>query len=841
VAVVGPVGVGKTTLISAVVGDLCPFSGTARAAASLAYAPQQPQVICGTISENILMGRPHDAIKLQKAIESAQLVHDLQILAGGLEAEIGERGVSLSGGQKQRISLARTMYGIPENALLVLDDPIAAVDALVGKRLMESVVLRHRSRGGSALIAINQQEYFHLFDSILVLQDGVIREEAPPPPPATQADPSAPAGQSSSGQNGTTEATNNGNERSDLILQEVASKGPMGSQVVFVFLRSAGLPFLSAFTFTTLLGYGVMASADLWLVRWTQLQDLSQLEHLANLGIYIAQVLCFMVSVMASSRIAVLATTRACKTLHLECLSRLMNAPLSWWESTPKGRITARFSTDMGIVDQMLGFMCDNVAQLAANLLALCFVVALVIPPLTVLIVLCFACFCFLFVVIDKTNREIKRMAQQAVSPILSNISECTQMKRVSCILGVQAFFGQRNDTHVDKWNQMNFGSNMLMHFSRFLAAAISSLVTAGACAWLMFGSPDEAMLERSSIALTYAISIPYFLGMGAQVVVMVKSQFTAVERLLEYRVLPQEPQWHLAADPAEEKWPTAGAVEFRAVELRYRPHLPPALKGVTFALPGGARVGVIGRTGSGKSTLLAALFRLHEISAGEVLLDGMNISALGLRCLRRRLTVVPQDPVLMQGTVRQNLDPFGSYDVAVLRRSLRRAEMATGSDDDVDAVLDRTLEGGGANLSCGERQLLCLARAVISGPKVLVMDEPTSSADSETDKKLQSMVRSEFKCTTLCIAHRLQTVVDSDLMLVMADGKVEEFGAPKDLFQQEEGHFRTMCDLANVRPEAITALPEKMPAERYPPPEQREVQGPTEGEERVLSKKASL
>jgi len=258
------------------------------------------------------------------------------------------------------------------------------------------------------------------------------------------------------------------------------------------------------------------------------------------------------------------------------------------------------------------------------------------------------------------------------------------------------------------------------------------------------------------------------------------------------------EPERYRPADPASADWPTRGALEFCDVSLRYRPRLPLALSGVSFDVPGGARAGVVGRTGSGKSSLVACLFRLHEIEGGQVLLDGVDLSALGLRCLRRSLTVVPQDPVLMAGTVRENLDPFGAIDLQLLRHAVLRAELA--SVDEVDEVLARNLDRGGGNLSCGERQLLCLARAVISRPTVLVMDEPTSSADPSTDAKLQSMLRSEFNCTTLCIAHRIQTVFDSDVILVLRDGKVHEYGTPAKLLENEAGEFHKMCALSGLQ-----------------------------------------
>lgn len=364
-------------------------------------------------------------------------------------------------------------------------------------------------------------------------------------------------------------------------------------------------------------------------------------------------------------------------------------------------------------------------------------------------------------------------------------------------MLGCQHIFLRRNDACIDYWNQMNFNSMQLMHFCKLSATFIATSLAAVASCLLMFFSPVE--IGMAAVAMTYAITIPYFLGMTTTVVVMVKSMLASLERILEYRHLPQEPAWHKPGDPDGVSWPSAGAVEFQGVALRYRQGLPLALRGVSFAIPGGARTGVVGRTGSGKSTLVACLFRLHEIESGQVLIDGVDIHNIGIRALRNRITVVPQDPVLMRGSVRHNIDPFAKVGADTVRHSARRAELAA-TDEEVEAMLDRDLVGGGSNLSCGERQLVCLARAVLSGPRILILDEPTSSADRATDDKLQSMLRTQFDCTTLCVAHRIRTVADSDFMLVMGDGRVVEFGSPKQLYG-EEGEFRSMCDIVGVVP----------------------------------------
>eukprot|EP00930_Biecheleria_cincta_P035372 TRINITY_DN24331_c0_g1_i1.p1 TRINITY_DN24331_c0_g1~~TRINITY_DN24331_c0_g1_i1.p1 ORF type:complete len:1280 (+),score=245.70 TRINITY_DN24331_c0_g1_i1:53-3892(+) len=796
-AVVGPVGCGKSALLSAVVGELVPARGAVRSAAGLRYAPQRPQVICGTVLDNILLGRAYDEASLQQAIRASALVRDLERLPGGLAAEIGERGVSLSGGQKQRVSLARAAYSLTKDDILVLDDPIAAVDPAVGKQIMEQLVVAHRARGGTVVVALNQAAYLHLFDRIITVEDAQLREL----PRHAEKQPEGPAPVEEAAEE---QLPHQANVDGKVVHQEIKKQGAIDNQVVVVFFRSMGTACLGSYLLAGVLGYGCMASADVWLANWTKAQGFEQSEHLERLGVYLGLVCAFATFILACSRIGVIASTRASLLLHRQTIERLMRAPLSWWDGTPRGRITSRFSTDLGVVDTQLGFMVDNSLQLFLNILALCGIVMLVVPLLSILIVLCFLLFACFFLVVDRTMSSMKRMSHQAMAPLLSNISECVQMQHTAKLLAAEMFFISRNDDNTDAFNRMNFGGGILMQFMRFCVSSCAALIAAGTTAWLMFFSVQDPQL--GAVAMTYSITIPYFMSMGCQTLGIVKMMFTALERLLEYRELPQEPPWHLPGDP--EAWPTLGQLAFEDVHLRYQPHLPLALRGVSFSVPGSARVGIVGRTGSGKSTLVACLFRLHQMEAGRVVLDGVDINQVGLRCLRRCITVVPQDPVLMVGTIRENLDPFGKVPEQDLSKALFRAALAS-SEADAATVLARNLEQGGSNLSCGERQLLCLARAVISGPKVLVLDEPTSSTDPDTDTKVQSMIRTCFACTTLCVAHRIQTVMDSDLLLVMGDGQVQEFGGPAELARIEGGEFRRMCKLCNLDMDTLQQHPE--------------------------------
>eukprot|EP00746_Dinoflagellata_sp_MGD_P009749 gnl/MRDRNA2_/MRDRNA2_119928_c0_seq1.p1 gnl/MRDRNA2_/MRDRNA2_119928_c0~~gnl/MRDRNA2_/MRDRNA2_119928_c0_seq1.p1 ORF type:complete len:493 (-),score=83.94 gnl/MRDRNA2_/MRDRNA2_119928_c0_seq1:253-1680(-) len=443
-----------------------------------------------------------------------------------------------------------------------------------------------------------------------------------------------------------------------------------------------------------------------------------------------------------------------------------------------------------------LAFFIDNSSQFAVTILALLVVIVVVAPVSVAVVVPSLIAYFALTDATDRTNRELKRMCNAAMAPVLSNLAECRQSRSMLRLeMCSESFFEDRHKTYINEWSRQNYNSNALLTFTRISSVLISTSISAASGAWVLFS--DTVAAAQAGIALTYSFLIPYFFGMGCQVAMMLKTLLTSLERLLEYIDLPQEPAWNKLTDPKPEDWPNAGKLEFSEVSLQYREGLPMALKGVTFCLPGGSKTGVVGRTGSGKSTIVAALFRLVDPCSGTVRLDGQDVTEIGLRCLRRDIAVVPQDPTLMQGTVLTNLNPFTPVPVEDARRALRSVAWAS-TDDEADQLLAKEIDGNGSNLSCGERQLLCFARALLYKPKVLLLDEPTSSTDSETDAKIQAMIREEFTCTILCIAHRLSTIADLDFTLVMDTGRVEEFGPPSEL-SQKNGIFGQMCRAAGV------------------------------------------
>jgi len=778
VGVVGPVGCGKTTFLSALVGDLISDNIHAAAQKRVMYAPQMPVIISGTVEENILFGRPKDPNSLEAAINFSNLQKDLRMLEAGLKTQIGERGTTLSGGQKQRLSLARAVYGLTTDSLLVVDDPISALDPEVGRQVMQNII-NHNRGGGTAVVALNQEAYFRSCHLVYVLgPTGIVEErhqEQPVLPPISAV---AAVGQ------------RDDSDGAAMISSEVTHRGNVSSSVIGAYVRSMGLPLLTLCIANTVLGYVAMAFGDVWLAEW--ISDGGETEDSDDLGmrmgVYTGASLTLTFCLLVGSSLWCHGGARASRNLHQLTTERIMHAPMSWWESNTQGRIMSRFSADLSLVDLQVSFSADNAVNVATSLFAVVAVICIVVPEVVFVVVVAMGFYLVLTRAVDGINRDLKRMANDAMAPVLSNLAEVRQSQTLIRLMDSEMFFLQRHVQYMDEWARYQFASAASINFLRELAGLLASVISAAVCAWVLFvqEDPDPA---KSGMVLTYSFLTPYFLTMVSGIYAMLKVLMTSVERLLDYLEVEQEPP-RVVLDDAPESWPAKGTLQYDEVKMRYKPDLPLALKGVSFTIEGGQKAGVVGRTGSGKSSLMACLFRLVDPCDGCVRIDGVALGGIGLLRLRRAVMAIPQDPVLMKGTVRSNLDPWGEHGDAKVEAALLKTGFA---HDDPQQLLNRAVDSSGAGFSSGEKQLMCFARALLVPRKILCLDEPTSNVDGDTDRGIQVMIKREFAaCTMVTIAHRLDTVVTSDVVFVMSEGTLVESGPPEKLLASD-GFFAAM------------------------------------------------
>eukprot|EP01064_Diplonema_japonicum_P031285 TRINITY_DN5536_c0_g1_i1.p1 TRINITY_DN5536_c0_g1~~TRINITY_DN5536_c0_g1_i1.p1 ORF type:complete len:1494 (+),score=401.34 TRINITY_DN5536_c0_g1_i1:41-4522(+) len=794
-ALVGPVGSGKTSTITAVLGDLDRQEGTVMLSDSVGYVPQKSFITCGTVLENITMGRPLDENMFRKVVQAAALEEDLKRLHDGRYTQIGERGVTLSGGQQQRVCIARALYGDPD--LLIMDDPLAAVDGMVAAVIFDRVVASRRE-GQSILMSINQLQFLNRFTDVTLLEEGEVVEQGAI---ADHMNSDSRIGALLTDEEDRPEQAvceeepvqqETGKKTNDLVSAEKRKKGAIKDAVMITYFKSMGAGWVTACFVSLVITYGLMAFCDRWLAAWTsQYDEDAQGEHppVENyyLYVFVGASVAFAAGLIITSACFSYATVAASLTLHNDCFDHILHAPLSWFESTPSGRILSRFSADMANVDTQFGFTLDNIMQKIASLIVLLVMICVIVPLITPIIVFAAVAYYFEVIAVDRSNRQIKRYANNSMSPILSSMGDIgsAQGRLVIRSMNLQHAAKTKFYFQYDDLSMYNYASVAITHFGMQASYLISIIISCATGTFILYG-PGNISSSLLGLAMTYSFMLPYFFLFFSLFYSRMKSLLTSLERLLECKdaSVPQEPEWFEPTDAAiPSSWPEKGNITFDDATLVYRPGLPPALNEVDLEIKGGSTVGVVGRTGAGKSSLVVLLFRLRELAAGKIKIDGTDISRIGLQTLRKTMAVIPQEPLLIDDTVARNLDPFSMKPEKELRDVLDKVGLETVS-----------LSEPGLNLSAGEKQLVSLARALLLPARIVIMDEPTSNIDPRTDAAVQRVIREDWSDrTVVTIAHRLNTIIDNDYILVMRDGRVAEYSTPKALLADPDTQFFSM------------------------------------------------
>lgn len=557
------------------------------------------------------------------------------------------------------------------------------------------------------------------------------------------------------------------------------------------------------------------------------------------LGIYV--LISVLTCVVGAVRFALLlrAAIRSSRNLFQKLTFAVLRAPLRWLDTVPVGRILNRFTSDFNMVDSKLpydfGFMIYNALLVVGIIFA-----GILVSPLLLLFAIVLLAICLYYAHRYLSGaREIKRLESNAKSPIYEQFGSALIGLTTIRAFGKAQTYVERMYTKIDRHTQAYTNLtlfNRWMSFRMNMVGALFSFITAAVIVSIK-GIDASLAGFALSFALQYNAAIAWTLRQYANV----ELDMNATERVIEYSSIEVENQGGADAPAA---WPTEGRLEVEDLVVAYAPDLPPVLRGLTFMVEKNQRVGVVGRTGAGKSSLTLALFRFLEAREGSIHIDGIDVSKIKLRDLRSRLAIIPQDPVLFSGTIRSNLDPFDEYTDAELSDALERVQLVssstspssttasppqtatglapapgssttassttlrnpnTNSNTNIFNSLTSRISEGGLNLSQGQRQLLCLARAIVSRPKIMVLDEATSAVDMDTDALIQRSIRSEFgrnSTTLLVIAHRLSTIADFDKILVMDAGRAVEFGSPLELLAVEGGVFRGLVSESGEREE---------------------------------------
>ncbi|EEC13294.1 multidrug resistance protein, putative [Ixodes scapularis] len=812
IAIVGPVGSGKSSLLSALLGNLRVCSGTIDCIESIAYAPQCAWIQNKTIRENVLFTSTYDFELYDMVLKACCLERDLEILSGGDMTEIGERGINLSGGQKQRVSLARAAY--QKKDLYLFDDPLSAVDAHVGAALFKDLIgPRGMLKDTTRILVTHNLSVLSEVDYILVMQEGSIVESGSFED--LQREGSVLSGLLKSFSKRVRRLTENeetstdSNEESEveeeelgttLVEREIVEEGSISLQVYGTYIKHAGPLLLLAVLFYAVYR-AVGAYMGIWLSEWTNdsllpsgVQDMS----LRTFRIEIYILLCVCTAVANFFAVATLwkVALSASTTLHQLMLDSVMRAPLSFFDSTPSGRLLNRFGKDVEQLDVQLPtaahFTLDFLLLFASSVVLICInlpVYILIVIPVVVFLLVLRQMYVVPF-------RQVKRLETVTRSPVNHHFSET--MTGLSSVRGysVQRIFLRDNDEKVDTMQNCTVNA---LNFDFWIEAwmEVSSEVLLLSMLLLLVANRDNIDPGIAALLVSYMLNaispFNYLIFYSTEL----EATLVSAERLDEYRRLTPEAPWRSNCSP-DPRWPESGAVSFKSYSTRYREGLDLVLRDVDLDVNPGEKIGIVGRTGAGKSTITLSLFRIVEAASGKIVVDDVDIATLGLHDLRSRITIIPQDPVLFRGTLRFNLDPAGQHEAEELWSALDRSHL--GDVFRKSGGLDFEVAEGGHNLSVGQRQLVCLARAVLRKTKILVLDEATASVDMKTDVLVQQTLRDVMsECTVLTVAHRLHTVLTSDRVVVMDQGKVVEVGSPTELLYDSTSLFYAMAREAGV------------------------------------------
>eukprot|EP00980_Cylindrotheca_fusiformis_P028088 scaffold22578_cov164-Cylindrotheca_fusiformis.AAC.14 len=839
VAVVGSVGSGKSSFLSAILGEMESMGGSKvyipredyekEVNGFVSYCTQSPWVVNNTLRGNILFGREFVEERYNEVLQCCALLDDIAILPAGDMTEIGERGINLSGGQKARVSLARAMYS-KQTRLLLLDDPLSAVDSHVGQHIFSNAIAGDLAKGVTRILVTHHVHVLSRCDKVIVFDHGRIlhqgtyedlidsgvdfagavdvsrtrKSEKKESSEEKSADPSA----ASEKKRPEEDKAQQKKAGAQLVKDEEKAEGQISGKAYARYAKAGGL-FLAFLVFLIQgLGRGFEIGASFWLSHWsdemisaaTSGNPLSHSEVSFYIGIYGLLGVLGILGLGGRGIAIARHRLRASRRLHDGLTDAVLRAPVAFFDITPIGRVLNRFAADMDKLDlELTQTVSQGVNTVFSVLGALGAIVAATKGTFLVALIPLGYAYYVIQKWFRKTSTELQRVTSVSNSPIFADFSQTLSGTSTIRAYGVQHdFFTQCKKS----FNNMN-ASYVLVQLAGYWLALRLDII--GGSISMFIGIVALATLKEEFIpagflglALSYSIEVTSYLKHGVMMIARMEADMSSVERILFYsdNIEPEAPDEIPGKDPPSGTWPSKGEIEFSNMSMRYRDG-PLVLKDLSLTVKGGEKIGVCGRTGSGKSSLMIALFRITEIEddGGAILIDGVNIKEIGTSALRLNLSIIPQDPVMFSNTVRYNLDPFGEASDDEMWDVLNKVSLGEVIGG-LEKGLDEGVAEGGENFSQGQRQLLCIARSLLRKPKILVMDEATASIDNETDAAIQKMVRENFAdATVLTIAHRLNTIMDSDRVLVLDDGKVVEWDTPENLLAKGEGHFWAMVE----------------------------------------------
>lgn len=866
--VIGRVGAGKSTLLKAILGELPCISGSQTLippkviirGESIAYCPQEAWIMNDTVKNNILFGHKYNEVYYNLTLEACQLKKDLETLSNGDDTLVGEKGITLSGGQKARVSLARALYS--RSDIYLLDDILSAIDTGVRQKMTELIfdeekgLLRNKTvvLTTNTISVLRHAQKIYAMQNCQIVEEGTYEEalhdEGKRPileklikefgtnneEDASNVDVSEEPSRDfdeNIDEEDMDELNNNTSFSRKASLatlktepfikkvnpddksgqtQEKSQVGHVKMSVYISYAKACGIVGVIFFFIFTLLTRLLDLTQTFWLKYWSEKNQLvgENKDVLKFVGIYALLGLTTVgINTLRTVILLLYSTLRASKKLYKTMSLSVIHSPMEFFNTTPIGRILNRFSSDIDMVDTNLQHIFMVFFQSIMNCIVTIVLVGISLPLFllfTTILMIFYIYYQRLFIV---QSRELKRLTSVSYSPVIALIGET-----ITGVSVIKAF------KHYDLFNFKNndkvqFNINCLFNYrstNRWLSirlqtiGAITILITA-LLALLTLRSTKPLSAGMVGLLMNYVLQITTSLTWIVRSSVLLENGIISVERILEYTKLTREGETIVKEYRPDDNWPQNGNIEFKNYSTRYRETLDPVLKHISFKVKPSEKIGIVGRTGAGKSTLTLALFRLLEPISGTILIDGIDITRMGLYDLRSNIAIIPQDAHAFEGTVRSNLDPFNRFTDEEVFEAIRLAHLEThleklsnntisdSNQPKESNYLTLEIKENGSNLSVGQKQLICLARALLNKSKILILDEATAAVDVETDRIIQETIRSEFKDRTiLTIAHRIDTVMDSDKILVLDHGEVKEFDSPQSLLSDTNSIFYLLC-----------------------------------------------
>jgi ATP-binding cassette subfamily C (CFTR/MRP) protein 1 len=783
IAIVGGIGSGKSTLLGALLGELTLTSGHAQLPHPICFAPQIPWNQNATVKDNIVFQLPFDVELFQRVVRGAALEHDLENWPAGLETEVGERGINLSGGQKQRLALARTAYASLKQGVetVIWDDPFSALDESVASQVFQSL-LQNELSARTRIFCTHRIDFALRADWVVVMESGRIVEQGEPDKLLLVNGAFARLHNLHRKTRGEELQHHDHSEETTRLAdgQPRTSSGKLTTEeqiTLPVFNKKALKIYFKALAPALgLIGVGLIfllprltdIASNLWLGHWTSHPS----EVAITTAVVVFALLTFVTVVAERTRSVVLfdGGVKAGTRLFENLLGGVMHAPMRFFDTSPQGRILNRFTSDTSAVDNSmpssLGQFLTSLIGIFASLLPVIWTQ----PPTLILFLPAVLLYVWLFQWVRKAQLRLNALSQVVRSPWMSLTAETLPGLSVVQSLQAQPRFLAHYAKLINRHIATGFytiATNLWFAFRlEMLGVAL-----VGGFVLMLAVNPGQTSPMLTAVGLTFSLQMIGILGGVARSLRMLENSLVSVDRVVEYAHLA--PESEIQASKTVVAWPAQGEIQFNSLTCSYAENLSPVLRNITATIPPRKKVGIVGRTGSGKSSLFLAITRIMPLAQGMIFIDGVDITSVPLKELRRAIAIIPQDPVLFSGTLRENLDPFSLYPDEDIGIALKRAHL-TQLCASARAAAEFKIEENGRNLSVGERQLVCLARALLAKCRILLIDEATANVDVHTDALIQQTLREEFaECTQLVIAHRTNTLVDCDFLIRLERGEL--------------------------------------------------------------------